>query len=376
MDFAATITWFEAILDAEHRLTKAVAEGAEPGETAPAVEAEIRSHFLAEGAAEGEFTAFEFRLDPPETMMFKSKVLRRLARRTLFKAERRANTPFGAVARFFVSQNKTTGTDRHELAVDVAHVGDAFKVVALYEVCIACCGTGQQIGASCTNDSGGVVCAGGVKFRHGLRLHSPDVLESKRLAPMTSQEIAQATKSATPAQVVPLLDSPELTRSAVVYAAKHGNIPLLEAVLPKADEAVLHLALKASARMGQVQAVQLLLGAGAPANGQDNKGEILDGVCQHADPDNAEACAEVVKLLLAAGADANLSRSNGKTCLLHVAFAGWSADAARYLLDAGADLHAADPRGRCALDLAWEEFQERDKSAVRELFDKAFADSN
>jgi|GEM_PF-4345396 hypothetical protein len=367
MDLNQTTEWFQTIVDAEYRLTKKGAEAGDMGNLMPLVEDEIRSRFIGETDVDGKFIPFRFRLDPPEQMTFAAKILRTLAQRVIIQAELWSSPTMGTVTRFLVSDNKLKYTNRLTLAFDAAEVGGALKVVALSNICGRCMATGMDGSEPCSR------CEKGVKFEAGLQFELSERTKKNRLAPLTTDEISRMAKAGSVADLESVLDNAELLNSAAVGAAKAGNAPLLRWIAPKAEASTLHLSLKASARVGQPESVKILLEAGAPPNGIEEDGAPLEAVCQHAKPDDAAACTEVLGLLLTAGADPNLSRGgNGNTCLLHLAYAGWSVDAMRLLVEAGADLKAVDNRKRDALELALAPFDGRDKTSIVEYVQHIF----
>ena len=61
--------------------------------------------------------------------------------------------------------------------------------------------------------------------------------------------------------------------------------------------------------------------------------------------------AQIVRLLIAAGADINYATDNGHTTLCYAASVGFEATA-RVLIDAGADVNKAENRGLTPLDVA------------------------
>lgn len=193
-------------------------------------------------------------------------------------------------------------------------------------------------------------------------------------------EVRRVAKTGTLAELEPLLAaaSTDLTGSAAMTAAKSGNIDILRALIPRVDERTLGGCLKGAARLGQTQAVKLVLEAGAPANGPSNEGGPLRDLCHYGKPENEDAYVEILSALLEAGADPNLPTGPNSrfTALHHVAYGGWSARAAELLVEAGADVLAFDSRDRCVTDLAHEDFEGRDKSAVQAYLKTAFEAAN
>ena len=109
---------------------------------------------------------------------------------------------------------------------------------------------------------------------------------------------------------------------------EHGDTPLHDA-----------------AYRGYADVVKLLLAAGADVNAKDSFGDTP----LHAAAINGQA--DVVKLLLAAGADVNAKGWIGYTPLHHAAYDG-HADVAKLLLAAGADVNARNTVGDTPLDAA------------------------
>jgi ankyrin repeat protein len=192
--------------------------------------------------------------------------------------------------------------------------------------------------------------------------------------------------------------------SALVFAARHGNADMVRALAfggAVADVQARNDAIVAAARSGNLETYRLLLSFGAPSNPRDSGGstalmaaaasgypdmvrELLE---RHADvnairiapgrecqPDSdcggatalMEAVkaedydvppegvdrAEVVRLLLAAGAKVNVRDNQGNTALILCAN---SAEQAELLLQAGADPNARNMEGTSAIENTYDE---------------------
>ncbi len=189
--------------------------------------------------------------------------------------------------------------------------------------------------------------------------------------------VMRAAKTASLEEMEPLLEAgPEgCTGHAAMSAAKNGNIDLLRALIERVDERTLGGCLKGAARLGQAEAAKLVLEAGAPPDGPGKDGGPMRDLCHYGEPEKEQAYVEILGALLEAGADPNLSRGPNWnfTSLHHLAYSGWSAQAAKMLVEAGADLLAGDSRDRVVIDLSYADFKGRDKSAVQAYFDVAFA---
>ena len=171
--------------------------------------------------------------------------------------------------------------------------------------------------------------------------------------------------------------------TALIWAARHGNIPLAEKLLAEGAErecrdnmdftpllAAISLrqeemacslirwkfnaaasggrgetALVMAAEWGNATVAKMLLSAGADPDAQD-------GACNRPLPAAAHiGSLDVVKLLLDAGADVNARDGDGRTAFIHAVTAG-NLDMAKELLRRGADVSICDFRGRSALELA------------------------
>ena len=187
----------------------------------------------------------------------------------------------------------------------------------------------------------------------------------------------RAARTGSLAELEPLIEAgPEgCVGNAAMSAAKSGNTDLLRALLPRLEARTLGGCLKGAARKGEAGAAILVLEAGAPPNGNGNDGGPLQHLCHYGEPEREQDYLTTLGALLAAGADPNLSRGPNWefTPLHHLAYSGWSAQAAKMLVEAGAHLSAADSRGRVVIDLTYEDFKGRDKSAVQAYFDEAWA---
>ena len=105
-----------------------------------------------------------------------------------------------------------------------------------------------------------------------------------------------------------------------------------------------------AAEAGNVDIVKMLLAAGANVNAKDFDG---DAVLVWA---MGEGHVDVVEVLLAAGADVNAKNNDGDTVLMQAVGAG-HIDVIKLLLAAGADINAKDEDGDTARDMAmmWQE---------------------
>lgn len=180
-------------------------------------------------------------------------------------------------------------------------------------------------------------------------------------------------------------DSSDVTgETAVLMAARAGRVEVVEALLARGakpdepDPNYKQTALMVAARSGNADIVQVLLKAGARADAQtrrgrtpafrlpsSNAGSKGDGIVRGGWPDRGQRDAtpgaktpllyaarqghlEVVKLLLAAGADIEKSDADGVTPLLMAVLNGQFA-VAGYLLAQGANVKAMDWYGQTPL---------------------------
>jgi ankyrin repeat protein len=152
----------------------------------------------------------------------------------------------------------------------------------------------------------------------------------------------------------PLNGKTQVGQTALTVAAYRGDVDMLS-VLLKAGAAKGMVAsngtdgrtlLMATAASGVPGVVELALKSHPDVNTQDKHGRsaLMDSVSHyHYGPEGPEIKrAEVVKLLLQAGADPNLSDEDGNTALIET---GLDADAALLLIRAGANLNAQNKKG-------------------------------
>lgn len=114
------------------------------------------------------------------------------------------------------------------------------------------------------------------------------------------------------------------------------------------DESTNSAPLAEAAATGNLEMVRTLLAAGAEPNARNSRGTTA---LMRLDDD---AGAELVRTLLAAGAKVNLKNEEGQTAL-HVAAEFQTAEALGVLLEAGAKVNASDKEGKTPLMIAAEE---------------------
>ena len=123
-----------------------------------------------------------------------------------------------------------------------------------------------------------------------------------------------------------------------------------------------NLALNSAARMGNTDAVQALIDAGANVDAKDEYGwtALMEAA--------ARGHTATVQALLEGGADVNAKEKEGSTALMWAAFWGHT-DTVQALLDAGADINATNNEGETALAIA----QKNGHTEVVEILKKARA---
>lgn len=189
----------------------------------------------------------------------------------------------------------------------------------------------------------------------------------------TLQDVMRVAAEGSPAELEGMLAIDHAVSNAFSSAVEAANWPVVEFLVPKLEH--LHFALATAARLGRARAIELLLAAGAPVDGNGD-GEPLGNVCVFGKPEREDDFVAALKALLDAGADPNLYKgSRDRSCFLVIAKHGWSAKAATMLLEAGANLHAEDSLPKLAIDLVWEDYGNVDKTEIRKVIDAAFAAS-
>ena len=157
--------------------------------------------------------------------------------------------------------------------------------------------------------------------------------------------------SAGPARAHDDADAPyhaDLT-SGMAYAAKLGALDDVRHFLTHHPESHSAAALSEAAKRGDAEMLSLMLQAGLDPNGDTN-------IASFPLPTPLQAAAEkghadIVRMLLAADADANAKGDNGETAL-HTAAEYNRTEIAPLLLAAGANVSAKDRRGRTPLHTA------------------------
>ena len=134
------------------------------------------------------------------------------------------------------------------------------------------------------------------------------------------------------------------TAKALEYAAERGDAASVQALLerkaPRAD-----LALTAAAKAGKADVVTLLLPAARTADPYFNVDQVLELAIYFP----AAPSADVVKLLVDAGAKTSIQWGPGQQTVLHLAVAKGALDVADVLLAAGAPVDAEDGDGTTPL---------------------------
>ncbi|MCM3630812.1 ankyrin repeat domain-containing protein [Paenibacillus glycanilyticus] len=122
-----------------------------------------------------------------------------------------------------------------------------------------------------------------------------------------------------------------------------------------------------AAHFGHPEVVRALLALGADVNALSHSSIsfIPSNTALHA-AIAGERSLEVIKLLLAHGADTTILDSNGHTCLHAAAFHDDNLEMIRLLMEHGADVRAAAEGGETALSLAIQQGNENVASLLRE----------
>ena len=142
------------------------------------------------------------------------------------------------------------------------------------------------------------------------------------------------------------VNAPEDSGDALSAAAGSGNAAIVRLMLEKGarpSAAALVGAAGAGDGHGSKEVTDILIAAGAKPNGTDAAG--ITPLLRAARARNVE----IVRALLAAGADPNFSRGQIGSTALHVAAGTLRADIAGLLIEAGADPNARDRDGRTPL---------------------------
>ncbi|MCA8968344.1 MAG: ankyrin repeat domain-containing protein [Planctomycetes bacterium] len=156
-----------------------------------------------------------------------------------------------------------------------------------------------------------------------------------------------------------------------LQAAGSGDLDAVQSLLAAgldvdACNAIGYTPLMSAARSYRVEIVQLLLAAGADPNRRfEDDNSVLHAATLEtpSQPDRQATC---VRLLLEAGADADVPNTAGITPLMQAAWFGCEPAVAE-LLDHGADPHAVDTTGRTAQDIA----RARGHAAIADLLASA-----
>lgn len=122
-----------------------------------------------------------------------------------------------------------------------------------------------------------------------------------------------------------------------------------------------------ASHFGKAEAARVLLELGADVNAVSHSRIpfIPSNTALHA-AIAGERSLEVIKLLLAHGADTAIVDSNGHTCLHSAAFHDNNLEMIRLLMEHGADVHAAAEDGETALALAIRQGHENVANLLRE----------
>ena len=152
----------------------------------------------------------------------------------------------------------------------------------------------------------------------------------------------------------------------MLWAAKHGNVPAVKALLESGEDVnrwrsrygeefgdgyctALHIA----AQYGHAAVTNVLIEAGADVNAQRAEGDIGDTPLYDA-VDSPYTTTATVALLIHAGADVNFKSNDSSMTPLSVAVGEGKVSMVTLLIQAGADVNKADNDGQTPLTLAME----------------------
>jgi ankyrin repeat protein len=146
-------------------------------------------------------------------------------------------------------------------------------------------------------------------------------------------------------------------RHALGDAAKAGHENVVKLLLASGAEVNLHSesrggALHAAARFGHATILDLLIANGADVNLNAIRGTPLHRAAYGLAKGKDDKCAEMVKRLLAKGADVNAKDPQMGRTPLHVAVDRGRYKTAEVLIAAGADVNATDNDGQTPIDIA------------------------
>ncbi len=191
---------------------------------------------------------------------------------------------------------------------------------------------------------------------------------------MDVQEIMAAAREGNVDKLAKMLPNAEPfhTGNAMTAAIEACQNEAFDAILPVLSEQAIGGALIAACHHGRPAFVRRLLAEGAPPEGNEDDGSPLGRVVANATPERADEYLECLRILLAAGVDVNRADSRGTTPILTVARTGFSVDAARILVEAGADLLVADNKDWVLLDWAAFDYLRRDKSELQAFLREAY----
>ncbi len=137
----------------------------------------------------------------------------------------------------------------------------------------------------------------------------------------------------------------ELGETALMIAAEQGNLKLMEMLLEKGADLTAQgiPALSYAARRGRTKTVKYLMDKGVDVTKKGAGPNLVDVIHNgHID---------VLKMLLAHGADVNMQDAYGRTALMEAADLDWL-EIVLFLLENGADINLSEKNGATAVSLA------------------------
>jgi ankyrin repeat protein len=156
-------------------------------------------------------------------------------------------------------------------------------------------------------------------------------------------------------------------------AALHSSAEILKLLLERGASAgrVSEPALLVAVLKDHLQCAQLLIDSGTDVNATDCTDDELAGAEKRTWSFLMQAkTPAMVKLLLAAGADAHRTTARGNTCLHRAVMCSYPAPVLCLLIKAGVDLHAVNSKGKTAAQVA----RSKGNTLAAALLNRAAAD--